>query len=152
MTKNVSRTILLILLGLLGVGAIGGGGVLIISPSGSLIGMPLSILDHSPFTSFLIPGILLFVVLGISPCLLVLALLRKPDSKIAERLNLFGDMHWSWSFTIYIAFALIIWIHAQTIFLQAVHWLHTLYIVWALVILLVALLPKVRGEYRKVKG
>jgi hypothetical protein len=58
---------LYILIVLLVLGAIGGGGLLILSPSGELIGMPLSLLDHSPFTSFLIPGIVLFTFLGLSP-------------------------------------------------------------------------------------
>jgi len=34
-------------------GAIGGGAALIISPSGALMGMPLSVLENTPFNSFL---------------------------------------------------------------------------------------------------
>ena len=70
------RNILLFLLGFLGVGALFGGGVLIVSPSGKLFGMPLSLLDNSPFTDFLIPGLILFIVLGLIPCLLVVGLLK----------------------------------------------------------------------------
>jgi hypothetical protein len=48
------------LLAFLGIGAIGGGGALIISPSGKLLGgIPLSLLKNSPFNDFLIPGIIL---------------------------------------------------------------------------------------------
>ena len=54
------RNIFLVVLGFLSLGAIGGGGVLIISPTGVLIGMPISELKNSPFNSFLIPGIILF--------------------------------------------------------------------------------------------
>jgi len=43
-------------LAILGLGAVFGGGVLIISPSGQLFGMPLSLLDHSPFNNFLVPA------------------------------------------------------------------------------------------------
>ncbi|QHV98694.1 hypothetical protein [Spirosoma endbachense] len=148
METKTTRNILLILLGFLGLGAIGGGGVLLVSPSGNLIGMPLSILNKSPFTSFLIPGILLFAVIGVAPCLLVVALLKKPECRFAKRLNFFTDMHWSWTFSIYVAFSLIIWIQAEMVFLQAVHWLHTVYMFLAMAILFVALLPKVRDLYK----
>ncbi|HEY1061392.1 MAG TPA: hypothetical protein VGE44_06885 [Daejeonella sp.] len=133
----------------LGLGAIGGGGVLILSPSGELMGMPLSLLDHSPFTSFLIPGIVLFTFLGLGPFLLIFALLKKPESSFAEMLNCFRDMHWSWTFSVYMAFILIIWIQVQMVFIQAVSWLHAFYIFLALLILFVCLLPGLRKEFKK---
>ena len=149
MSATAARNLLLLLLGLLGLGALGGGGVLVVSPSGQLMGMPLSLLAHSPFQSFLIPGLILFTVLGVAPCLLVVALLKKPRSPLAEWLNLLGDMHWAWTGSMYVAFALIIWIQLEMVFLNAVSWLHTVYMVWALLILLVALLPQVRALYKK---
>lgn len=146
---NTTRNTLIALLAFLGVGAIGGGGVLIVSPSGKLFGMPLSMLDKSPFSDFLIPGIILFTVLGLVPCLLVVALLKKPKSRFAEQFNFYKDMHWSWTGGIYVAFALIIWIQLEMVFLQAVDWLHTLYMFLAVAILFVALLPTVRNAYKK---
>jgi len=143
------RNIFLIVLGFLALGAIGGGGVLIISPAGELIGMPLSALKNSPFNSFLIPGIILFSVLGLIPLLLIIALLKKPESKLAEQINLFKDMHWSWTFSIYIAFTLIGWIQIQMVFLQSVHWLHTFYMFYAVAIIIIALLPQIRILYKK---
>ena len=81
------RIIFLFLLGFLGLGAIGGGLTVIISPSGALVGMPLSMLDESPFTSFLLPGVFLFLVLGLVPFLLIFALLRILECKFADRFN-----------------------------------------------------------------
>lgn len=143
------QIILLILLAFLGAGALFGGGVFIISPSGELFGMPLSLLNKSPFTSFLIPGLILFVVLGVAPCLLALALLKKPVSALADRLNLYPDMYWAWTGSIYVACALIIWLQVEMMFLQAVGWLHTFYMLLAVAILVVALLPGNRLVYRK---
>lgn len=140
---------LLWLLGLLGLGALGGGGLLAVAPSGRLLGMPVAMLAGSPFADFLVPGIVLFTVLGVVPCLLVVALLRQPPSRLAELLNFCGDMHWAWTGSIYVAFALILWIQLEMVFLNAVSWLQTLYIVWALAILFVALLPSVRRFYKK---
>lgn len=145
---RTARNILVFLLAFLAIGAIAGGGGLVISPSGEALGMPVSMLAHSPFTDFLVPGIILLVVFGIFPCILVYALLRKPGSHIAEKLNLFGDMHWSWTYTIYNGFALIVWIQAEMVFLGSVHWLHTFYMGYAVAIILVALMPNVRNIYK----
>ncbi|MCX6210878.1 MAG: hypothetical protein NTZ59_15570 [Bacteroidetes bacterium] len=145
----MKRNILLILLAYLGLSAVFGGLVLIISPSGKLFGMPLSLLDNSPFNSFLLPGIILFTVLGIIPVILIVALLKKPVSKLAELFNFYKDMHWSWTFSIYTSFALIIWIQVEMFFLNTVHWLHTFYMFYAIAIIFVALLPQVRNRYKK---
>ncbi len=146
----MARSIHLFLLAFLGLSAIGGGAALIISPSGKLLGgLPLSVLKNSPFDDFLIPGIILFVILGLFPVLLIFALLKKADSPFAEHFNLFKDMHWSWSFSIYVAFALIIWIQVETIYVQGVGWLQTFYMLFSIPLIFVALLPQVRTQYRK---
>ena len=150
MKSKTARNIHRFLLAFLGLSAIGGGGAIIISPSGKLLGgLPLLILERSPFTSLLIPRIILLVVLGLVPSLLVFALLKKPTSILAERINFFKDMHWSWLFSIYAAFALIIWIQVQAIYVQGVGWLQTFYMFCAIPIIFVALLPQVRNLYKK---
>ena len=150
MKTKTAQKILILLLAFLALSAIGGGGALIVSPSGKLIGgLPLSILEHSPFTDFLVPGIILFLILGLTPAFLIYALLKKPANKYAEYLNFFKDMYWGWSFSIYVAFALIIWIQVETIFVQGVGWLQTFYMLYAIPVILVALLPQVRVIYKK---
>ena len=150
MESKTARIIHLVLLGFLGISAFGGGGALIISPSGKLLGgLPLSILKNSPFDNFLIPGIILFVILGLFPLYIVFALIKKPISTFAERFNLFPDMHWAWSFSIYIAFALIIWIQVETIFIQGVGWLQTFYMLYSIPIIIITLLPQIRKIYKK---
>lgn len=57
-------------------------------------------------------------------------------------------MHWSWSYSIYAAFALIIWIQVETIYVQAVGWLQTYYMFFAIPLIFVALLPQVRNFYK----
>jgi hypothetical protein len=149
MKAKSERNIIIFLLAFLGLGAIGGGGALIISPSGKLLGgLPLSILERSPFTDFLVPGIILFVVLGLIPCLLIYALIKRPECYFAGYFNFFKDMYWAWSFSIYVAFALIIWIQVETIFVQGVGWLQTFYMLYSIPLVFVALLPKVRTHYK----
>ena len=149
MNTKSERNILIFLLAFLGLGAIGGGGALIISPSGKLLGgLPLSILERSPFTDFLVPGIILFIVLGLIPCLLVYALIKRPECKFAGYFNFFKDMYWAWSYSLYVAFALIIWIQVETIYVQGVGWLQTFYMLYSITLVFVALLPKVRMFYK----
>jgi hypothetical protein len=149
MEPKTHRNILLVLLMFLGVGAIFGGGVLMISPSGRLFGMPLTMLSNSPFNNFFIPGFTLFAILGVCPVVIAIALLRRPENRCAEMLNCYKDMYWAWTYSIYVAFALIIWIQVEMTVLRAVHWSHSLYMGLAVAILFVALLPRVRSLYRK---
>jgi hypothetical protein len=62
---------------ILGIGAVFGGLVLIIDPSGGMIKMPITLLENSSFDSFLIPGMILFVVLGVFPLIISFALVTK---------------------------------------------------------------------------
>jgi len=48
-----------------------------ISVSGDFVGFPLAWLRHSPFHSYLIPGLVLFVVVGGSAVLAAVAVLRE---------------------------------------------------------------------------
>jgi hypothetical protein len=148
MNSGLARNILIILLIFLAIGALIGGGAFIISPEGKLLRMPLSNLGSSPFKNFLIPGIILFLILGIIPLMLAFALIKNPACKLCERINLFGDMYWAWTFCIYIAFALIIWIQVEMVFLQTVIWMHTFYIGYSIIMILITLLPQIRNLYK----
>jgi len=148
MKPTLAANIHLSLLGFLGVSAIGGGSALIISPSGQLLGgLPLSILENSPFTDFRIPGLILILVLGIFPIIVLWALIKKPIFPFAQHFNLFRDMHWAWTYSIYVAFALIIWIQVETYFVQGVGWLQMFYMLYAIPMLIVALLPQIRKNH-----
>ena len=71
---RIAATILLIFLG---ISALFGGGAFIVDPSGSLIQMPLSHLEHSPFKNFLIPGLILFLFNGVSGIVIAILAIRK---------------------------------------------------------------------------
>lgn len=133
--KNPIVSILLISLHvLLGIGALFGGGGMIIDPTGALIQMPISLLNETPFTSFLIPGIILFTVLGILPLITAFGLITNRHWKFAEKLNVFPNQHWSWSSSLYIGFLLIGWITIQMYLINGIGLLHVIYIFWGLLI------------------
>ena len=63
-------------LGLLGVGAIGGAAFMLARPDGSLMGFSVEMLAGSPFSDFLIPGLVLGGVFGIGSFVVVALGLR----------------------------------------------------------------------------
>src|ERR1035441_10041746 len=74
---NKVRAIAIAALGFLGIGAVAGGLMLILDPTGQRMGMPISFLDHSPFHSFLIPGIILLVSNGLLSLAIMIAAIRR---------------------------------------------------------------------------
>lgn len=62
---KISRIVSITLLLFTGVNAVVAGILFVIDPSGKKIGMSTSYLSHSPFSTFLIPGITLLVVNGL---------------------------------------------------------------------------------------
>ena len=75
---------------------------MVIAPDGSLLGITPEILSGSPFNTFFIPGLILMIVLGFAPVFILSGLIRKKDHRWAEKLNLYPEKHWSWTFTLYL--------------------------------------------------
>ena len=74
---HIFRITAVILLVFNAISALIGGWGLIADPSGETLGIPLRLLDYSPFDNFLIPGIILFVTNGLFSLLFaVMALLK----------------------------------------------------------------------------
>lgn len=147
-STNSRWDILVILQLFLGIGGIAGGAMLVIDPSGGMMGMDISILKNWPLSDFLIPGLILLIVLGILPVVIGWALLKRWSWPLAERLNLFPDLHWSWAFSLYIAFALIIWISVEMYIMAGVGVVHLFYIALGLAIQAASVLPGVQKNYR----
>jgi hypothetical protein len=51
----------------LSIGAIGGGIALMAGPRGEVLPLPVSALAGSPFVDYFVPGVILFIVLGLGP-------------------------------------------------------------------------------------
>ncbi len=72
------RWILFALLLFNGISAVVAGAMLTYTPDGSSMEMPLSWLDHSPFHSYRIPGLLLFSVIGMGSLVAALMVAIRP--------------------------------------------------------------------------
>lgn len=104
------RAISILLLLFNGIGAIYGGWLFMIDPSGVKIGMSLSYLQHSPFTNYFIPGIILFIANGLLSFLIAMFVLFK--WKYYTRLITLQGI------------VLIIWLIVQIMMIDLVYFLH----------------------------
>ena len=127
--RTIAVWILLILLVAQAVGAIGGGAVLVISPDGDIMHMPVSQLDDSPFDSFLIPGLILLIVLGILP--------------LVAAVGVWYRQTWAWWASGVVGCGLMIWI-AVELTIITFSWFHVAYALMGLLIVLACLPRSVR--------
>lgn len=78
MKKRGAPVVIVVVLELLlSFGALYGGATLILAPDGSLLGISDADLAGSPFDSYLLPGIFLFLVIGVFPLVVAIAALRR---------------------------------------------------------------------------
>ncbi|MFN8299318.1 MAG: hypothetical protein U0T75_09445 [Chitinophagales bacterium] len=139
---------LLFLVAFQAVGALYGGLALVTAPDGSILQMPLSWLENSPFPDFLIPGIVLGLVLGLFPLLLLPALWFKPNWKWPNVLNLYKQRHWAITYALYLGVMMVAWINFQLLFVQRYFWLQPVIALIGLLIIIFSLLPKVLLYYQ----
>ena len=127
-------------LGFQSLGGIGGGLALTLSPSGAFMNMPLSALDGSPFKSFLLPGLILFLLLGVLPGILAYAVIKLPAWPRAGLLNIYKDIHWSWTYSLYTGIMLAIWIFVEIMWISY-DILQTIYGLVGLLLVILTLMP-----------
>lgn len=145
--SSLAPSLLAILVGLQAASGLGGGAVLVIDPSGGLLGVPLTVLRHGVFVDFLIPGVILLVVLGVFPAIVAVALLVRPRWDALRPVErVFGE-HWSWVGAGVVGVGLLVWL-AVELWVVGASSLLVAYAVLGLAIVVLALLPGTRRFYR----
>ncbi|MCS4433482.1 hypothetical protein [Aquiflexum gelatinilyticum] len=145
----MTRLFLYMLLGLhlfLGLGALAGGGMLVLQPDGSLLGMEPGWLAQSPFSSYLIPGFILFTCSGLLPLFSFVGLLFKPRWRWANALNIYPNRHWAWTYSLYSGIIVITWITVQMVMTQY-FWLQPVMIFTGLLIVIFTLTPSIVKKF-----
>lgn len=104
---------LVILHAFVGVGALFGGFGAIMDPSGEAMGISTDVLKRAPFADFLIPGLILFIVIGIGNLVIAFTAYKK------VKLQAY--------FSGAISFVLMIWIVIQCYMLADINILHIIY-------------------------
>ncbi len=118
---------------LVGVGALGGGLALVLEPSGANLGIPLETLKNSPFSTYMVPGVVLLAVNGL------LSLVGAAASFTRHRHA--GET------AVALGVFLVVWIMLQIYWFEASHWLHALYLGLGILEMVLGLL--LRGALRK---
>ena len=139
--------LLIVLQFLLGFGAFISGGLLVAAPDGALMQMPLKMLQFSPFSNFLVPGIILALLLGLYPLAVAWSLWQKPAWHWPDGINPFKQMYWGWAASLSSGGILLVWITVQVLMLRSLAFLHVLYFVWGWALILLTLTPGVCQHY-----
>lgn len=118
-----------------GISGLFGGLGLILDPTGKTLNIPLSWLDGSPFTNYLIPGLILFFVLGVFP--------------IYTALGLLNNKFVYWQLSLMLGIALLIWIVTEIIIIgyQSNPPLQLIYGILGIIIVSLTLQPKVKNHF-----
>ncbi|OGO39917.1 MAG: hypothetical protein A2147_08510 [Chloroflexi bacterium RBG_16_57_8] len=141
--------LLIILTLLIGISALISGPMLFLEPSGSLVQWSVEDLEGTPFSDYLIPGIILFVFIGIYPVFVGYSLIRKPAWRWPDAINPAKEQHWAWAASSSVGIIMLIWIIVETVLLGFISFLQPVIAVWAVLILLLAFLPGVRRYFRR---
>ena len=139
--KSFFRYLFIFLMFFLSVGALFGGFMLLSDSSGGALKMPLNVLSNSPFPDFLIPGLILFIFIGVFPLLLVYALIVRPQWNWANSLNIYKGRYWAWTYSLYVGIILVIWIDMQILLLGYGAFIQTFYALLGITVIIVALIP-----------
>ncbi len=131
-TRPIGYVLLLILVVFQGLSGIFGGIGLVLDPSGQSLQIPIEWLEGSPFHDYLIPGLILFVILGIYPLILLIGLAKKSS--------------WAWLGSLFLGVALIIWIGVEVLIVgyQTEPPLQLIYGSVGMLVLLLSMLPSVK--------
>lgn len=132
----------------LGLNGIWGGGSLMLAPDGRLLQMPLSNLQKAPFPNYFLPGLLLFLFLGVYSLAVAYSLWRRPAWRWPDAINPFKQMHWSWTASLAVGIIAVIWIAVQVQWIPF-FFLQAFILSWGILIILVTLLPAVRRYYAR---
>jgi hypothetical protein len=148
MSRPLAFYPLCLIFAFLSLGALYGGGALIIDPNGVLIGLPSGSWERIPFGDLLVPGVILFFLNGVFPILILLGLILKPAWNWANALNLYTGRHWAWAYSLYSGIILIAWIAIQLLYVQPFI-LQPLFIAVGLLILILTLTPGMMRYYEQ---
>lgn len=144
----VSVMILVLLVVFQALSGLAGGICLTVAPSGSIMQMPLNALAGSPFHNYLIPGLCLFILLGILPSVAAVGLIRKNTGSWQNLLNIYRKRHWAWAFSLYTGLMLIFWMDVETWVIGYGSLLQAVYGITGLLITIFSLVPGVMKYYK----
>ncbi len=145
--RPLTAWVLIVLVFILGISAIISGAMLFLAPDGSLMQMSAEPLQGTPFPDYFVPGMILFLFVGIFPLVVGLGLVSKIWPRIAV-LNPFKNYRWAWTGSLAVGIVLLVWIITETLMLGYISFLQPVMAGWGVVVLFLTLLPNIKRYYR----
>lgn len=145
--RPLASVVLALLVLLLGIGAVISGPMLFLEPSGRLMQWSVDQLRGTPFSDYTIPGLVLFLFLGLFPIFVSVGLMAKPRWKWPDAINPSKRHHWAWAASWASGIIALIWIAVETLLLGLISFLQPVIAVWGALILLITFLPGVNRYY-----
>lgn len=108
---------------------------------GDILGMPFAWIARTPFGSWLLPGLVLFTLLGLGSLCAIYGLLLRPGWGWPQRLNPIRSRRWEWTFAAGIGLAAMVWIVVQLLALRMYFWMQPMVFVLGLIIVLLMAEP-----------
>ncbi|MCX6225673.1 MAG: hypothetical protein NTV01_13140 [Bacteroidia bacterium] len=149
--KPIALYVLVFLLFSQAMAALYGGLSLIFDPTGSSLKMGGELLKSTPFSNYLIPGLILGLVLGVLPLLLIYPLLAQPHWKWTRKLNLYKNRYWAWTYSLYVGLGVIIWMDVQIYMIGYSQTIQSVIAGLGLLIVIFTLWPSVMKYFRRSK-
>lgn len=135
----------------LSAGAFYGGIAFILFPNGSILKMDPGWLHNSPFSSYLVPGILLLILNGIIPLIAFIGLFSKYNNRFLKILNIYPEKQTGWAFSLYSGITAVCWIIVQQL-MTGYFILQPVISATGISIIIVTLLPGVSKFYSKTNS
>ncbi len=122
--KSISVT-LGIIQSIVAFSAIPAGILMVIQPDGSKLGIPMELLDASPFSDFFIPGLFLLVINGLAQGF--------------AGLSSFNQFKFYRTLGFILGIVLVLWIIIQVYFINPIHYLQVIYFILGITEVVLAL-------------
>ena len=136
--------VLVALMLFLGVGALISGPMLFAAPDGRLLGWTSEMMEGTPFVNYVVPGIILFLLVGVYQVVVGYSLLRLPGWRWPDRLSPYKRYHWAWSASWAMGMILLIWVIVETVLIGLTSFLQPLVASWGVGEVVLTLLPRTR--------
>ncbi len=149
--RPLAFRLLLALLTVEGLAGLGGGLVFIAAPNGTPMGLELSVLQEAPVGSFLLPGIILALPLGLVPLIIAWDLAHHRRHSWASRAEGAIGASLGWTGSLAVGIGLIVWLVAEYLMI-GYHWLQVAMGLIGIGITALTLLPSIRRRFTTFKN
>ena len=151
MVSRIVRYFHIALIIILAISGLFGGIALMADPSGDLLQMPIYLIENTFLGNYFLPGLILFILLGLFPSIVALGLISRRKIKYINSLNIYKKRFWAWTYSLYSGIILVIWIDVQILLIGWGSNLQSIYAFLGVLIIIVTLLPQTIRSYKVKK-